>query len=196
MKRTAAALTLALAASAAPAIGARPAAAQQGPPPFMEEGATYHFLIFELDMDFEATVLEMGDGPWILVRHEDEGELWLDTSALFGVMVPEEFEEAVRDTRERAYAAAMRSDLRNLHTAQELHYADHYRYVDDLAALGDYFTPSDGVTIELGSSDPANGFRATAEHVATDIVCALVVGNERLRPPATEHGVVACTGGS
>ena len=48
-------------------------------------------------------------------------------------------------TRERAYFAAMRSDLRNLAAQQEIYYADNYTFSDIFADLA--FVSSDGVNV-------------------------------------------------
>src|SRR5688572_7766679 len=46
-------------------------------------------------------------------------------------------------TREKAYFAAMKSDLKNLASQQEIYYADHYTYTTSATNLG--FVSSEGV---------------------------------------------------
>ena len=54
-------------------------------------------------------------------------------------------------TREKAYFAAMKSDLKNLASQQEIYYSDAYSYSSDTANLA--FTNSDGVTVIIASHD-------------------------------------------
>ena len=78
-------------------------------------------------------------------------------------------------TREKAYFAAMKSDLKNLASQQEIYYSDTYSYTNDVASLG--FVTSSGVTATiLGGTD---GWSATSIHAAlanTD-GCAIYYGN-------------------
>jgi type II secretion system protein G len=93
------------------------------------------------------------------------------------------------NTKGKAYAAAMRSDLRNLAVAQESYMYDNSTYANSLAALN--VTPSNGVTITFGPTD-AQGWNAQAEHyMASPIRCYIGVGNGVL-PPVTTDGVVVC----
>ncbi len=64
--------------------------------------------------------------------------------------------------REKAYFAAMKSDLKNLASQEEIYYADQYAYASSLEDLG--FVQSDGVTIVLYSSQ--TGWMAWATHAA------------------------------
>lgn len=112
--------------------------------------------------------------------------LWV---ALVAISVPR-----FGETRDRAYLAAMRSDLRNLQTAQEIYYGDeNYTYAGDLRTL--QFIESEGVTIGVVSYDTA-GFGATATHVALpEARCSVYVGADHAVGPATEPGVVTCDEG-
>jgi prepilin-type N-terminal cleavage/methylation domain-containing protein len=93
------------------------------------------------------------------------------------------------NTKGRAYAASMRSDLRNLAVYQEAYMYDYSVYSNSLAAMN--VNPSNGVTITIGVAT-AQGWNAQAEHVmANPIRCYIFVGNAPL-PPATTDGVVAC----
>ena len=93
------------------------------------------------------------------------------------------------NTKGKAYAASMRSDLRNLAVAQESYMYDHSTYSSSLADLR--VTPSNGVTITFGPTD-AQGWNAQAEHfMANPIRCYIGVGNA-ISPPATTDGVVVC----
>jgi prepilin-type N-terminal cleavage/methylation domain-containing protein len=93
------------------------------------------------------------------------------------------------NTKGKAYAAAMRSDLRNLAVAQESYLYDHAVYAGSLGAMN--VNPSNGVTITIGAAT-AQGWNAQAEHyMASPIRCYIYVGNTPL-PPATTDGVVVC----
>jgi type IV pilus assembly protein PilA len=93
------------------------------------------------------------------------------------------------DTKGKAYAASMRSDLRNLAVAQESYMYDNAQYTNSLAALN--VVPSNGVTITIGVAN-AQGWNAQAEHpMASPIRCYIYVGNAAL-PPADTDGVVVC----
>ena len=93
------------------------------------------------------------------------------------------------NTKGKAYAASMRSDLRNLAVAQESYMYDNGVYAGSLGAMN--VNPSNGVTITIGVAT-AQGWNAQAEHyMASPIRCYIYVGNAPL-PPATTDGVVVC----
>jgi type IV pilus assembly protein PilA len=93
------------------------------------------------------------------------------------------------NTKGKAYAASMRSDLRNLAVAEESYMYDNATYTTSLAAMN--VVPSNGVTITV-SVVPGQGWNAQAEHyMANPIRCYIYVGNAPL-PPATNEGVVVC----
>ena len=54
--------------------------------------------------------------------------------------------------RQRAFAAAARSDLRNVMTAQEARYIDADAYTADIAALPGFEGVSEGVNLVLGTA--------------------------------------------
>ncbi len=109
-------------------------------------------------------------------------------------------------TREKAYFSAMKSDLKNLQTQQELYYSnDHdadgqpdYTYAADAADADLEFTGSPGVTVTV-SEGTQTGWAATTTHAAlgNDAAksCGIYVGNATA--PATfvtSPNVVMCTG--
>ena len=74
----------------------------------------------------------------------------------------------------RSYYPAIKSDLKNLASQQEIYYSDEYSYstvVSDLA-----FTNSDGVIVTIGATE--DGWTARATHVAygLEIGCAIFYG--------------------
>ncbi len=66
-------------------------------------------------------------------------------------------------TREKAYFAAMKSDLKNLASQQEIYYSDTYAYTNTIASLG--FVTSDGVGVTMTVAN-ATGWNAIATHAA------------------------------
>ncbi|MEX0837653.1 MAG: prepilin-type N-terminal cleavage/methylation domain-containing protein [Gemmatimonadota bacterium] len=99
-------------------------------------------------------------------------------------------------TRERAYFAAMKSDLKNLATQEEIYYSDHYTYTNDVDDLG--FVSSEGVTVAI-VANTGLGWSATSIHaaLATDEGCAIYYGTPAAVPTAPVEpgaaGELACT---
>jgi prepilin-type N-terminal cleavage/methylation domain-containing protein len=97
-------------------------------------------------------------------------------------------------TREKAYFAAMKSDLKNLASQQEIYYSDAYSYSaveDDLT-----FTNSDGVLVTIAAT--SSGWSGTATHAAlgTTEGCAIYYGTATAPTTPTtpgQPGEVACT---
>ncbi|MGH7664103.1 MAG: type IV pilin protein [Gemmatimonadaceae bacterium] len=104
------------------------------------------------------------------------------------------------NTKEKAYLASMKSDLRNLATAEEGYFADNQVYTDIAAsnlagaasadpATG--FVPSAGVTI-AGTASAGLGWSATTGHTGTTKTCAIFIGVAAVAP-ATVEGEPKCT---
>jgi prepilin-type N-terminal cleavage/methylation domain-containing protein len=96
-------------------------------------------------------------------------------------------------TREKAYFAAMKSDMKNLASQQEIYYADNYAYTNSATSLT--FVSSEGVTVTIGAS--ASGWSASATHSALggSEGCSMYYGTATaptLGGP-TAPGEVACT---
>ena len=96
-------------------------------------------------------------------------------------------------TREKAYFAAMKSDMKNLASQQEIYYADNYAYTTSVTGLT--FVSSEGVTVGIAAS--ASGWSATATHSALGSTkgCAIYYGTATApsAPAApTAPGQVAC----
>ena len=80
------------------------------------------------------------------------------------------------NTKEKAYIASMKSDLRNLVTAQEAYFSDNNSsYASSTGAMGTNYKPSTGVTVTMGAVT-ATGWTASATHGSTTKTCALTVG--------------------
>ena len=87
-------------------------------------------------------------------------------------------------TKEKAYLASMKSDLRNLATTQEGFFADNQVYTviaaSNIAGVATAdaatgFVPSAGVTIAAALS--GNGWNATTTHSATGKSCDIFAGD-------------------
>ena len=89
-------------------------------------------------------------------------------------------------TREKAYFAAMKSDLKNLASQQEIYYSDTYSYSTSAANLS--FVNSDGVNVTLVAGN-ATGWSATATHSALAVTegCGIYYG-DATAPGLGGHG--------
>ena len=93
------------------------------------------------------------------------------------------------NTRAKANVTSMKSDLRNLATAQEAYVYEYSAYTDDLTNLN--FNISPGVTLTVSAS--AGGWAGEATHPdALPLVCQLYVGDAGPMSIAQEEGKVAC----
>ena len=91
------------------------------------------------------------------------------------------------NTKEKAYIASMKSDLRNLVTAQEAYFSDNNSsYASSTTAMGTNYKPSTGVTVTINSST-ATGWDATATHGSTTKTCNLTLGGG-----STNEGIPIC----
>lgn len=94
-------------------------------------------------------------------------------------------------TREKAFIAAIKADLRNLASLQELYYNENYTFTMDLDAVG--FTGSEGVLITPVVGNNA-GWSATGTHSGLPgQSCALYHGNAPQVAPAIVESRVGCT---
>jgi prepilin-type N-terminal cleavage/methylation domain-containing protein len=94
------------------------------------------------------------------------------------------------NSRDRAFQAAMKSDLRNLATAEESYFYDNASYTTSLSALIG-FRSSQGVTVTINQAS-MGGWSATASHPASSRQCYLFVGSASPVGAATAEGQVAC----
>lgn len=91
--------------------------------------------------------------------------------------------------REKAYVAAMVSDLGNLKIAEEAYFVDNMEYTDDVTSLG--FLPSTNNSVFITSAP--SGWMARSAHLKTAIECVVFVGRGITPPPnVITEGVVAC----
>ena len=80
------------------------------------------------------------------------------------------------NTKEKAFVASMKSDLRNLITAQEAYYSDNTNnYAQSTTNLGTNYASSPGVTVTL-SAVTTTGWTAKATSTGTSKTCNITLG--------------------
>jgi type IV pilus assembly protein PilA len=95
-------------------------------------------------------------------------------------------------TKQKAFTSTMKSDLRNLATAQEAYWNDNAAYyVGALPSASIIYRPSPGTTMVINVAN-STGWAATATHINTAITCALYSGPVAPPSPATVEGIIAC----
>jgi type II secretory pathway pseudopilin PulG len=104
---------------------------------------------------------------------------------LVTVMVPR-----FANTKEKALDAMMKSDLKNLASAEEAYYYDYSTYTSSFAGMPS-FQPSVGVTLTINEATQA-GWSATAANTGAVRRCYLYVGSAAPVGAATQEGQVAC----
>jgi type IV pilus assembly protein PilA len=97
-------------------------------------------------------------------------------------------------TKEQVYVSEMKSDLRNMATAQEVYSADNSVYYNGpVPAASLLYKPSPGVTITL-QNVTVTGWGATASVPGlTPRTCAIYQGTGGPIGPATVPGQVTCS---
>ena len=84
------------------------------------------------------------------------------------------------NTKEKAYIASMKADLRNLVTAEEAYFADNVTYATTTSNLQFNISAGNTVTVTAASG---TGWSATANNTATTKTCGIFVGSAT--PPVT-----------
>src|SRR5437667_8922558 len=102
--------------------------------------------------------MERAAGRWRVVGLEDLGPY---------------LQASLGRRQERAYEAEMRSDLRNLVTAQEIYFAGHPTYAPSPGALT--YAANPGVRLEILAAS-GTGWRAVARHETGTAECRIGVG--------------------
>lgn len=95
------------------------------------------------------------------------------------------------NTKQKAYIAQMKSDLRNLATAEEAFFYDSANYTASLPALNN-FRASSGVTLNVLEAT-LMGWSAEALHGQTSRQCYLFSGTAAPIGNATVEGKITCT---
>ena len=93
------------------------------------------------------------------------------------------------NTKEKAYIASMKSDLRNLVTAQEAYFADNVTYATTTSNL--QYNSSAGVTVTVAGAT-GTGWSATATHNATTKTCGIFVGAATAPISGQTEGTPVC----
>ena len=96
------------------------------------------------------------------------------------------------NTKEKAYLASMKSDLRNMATVQEGYFSDYQVYTTGTAtnqggttsSLAG-FVPSAGVRV-AATATGGTGWSATTAHSATTRTCAIFIGVGQVLPATVE----------
>jgi prepilin-type N-terminal cleavage/methylation domain-containing protein len=97
------------------------------------------------------------------------------------------------NTKGKAVVATLRSDLRNLASAQEAYWVENRTYYLGVVPGGGLqLKPSLGVSITIVSATDA-GWSASATSPATPQTCVIFYGSAPALPPATTDGAVACS---
>jgi prepilin-type N-terminal cleavage/methylation domain-containing protein len=103
------------------------------------------------------------------------------------------------NTKEKAYLASMKADLRNMATVEEAYFSDFQLYTggtgSNLAGVGTplaptNFVPSAGVTVTAAATG-GTGWSATAGHSGTAKTCSIFIGVAAVGP-ATVEGEPKC----
>lgn len=92
--------------------------------------------------------------------------------------------------RDKAFVTAMKSDLRNLATAQESFRADSARYSPSKSDVSKNWRESSGVVVTINEATTL-GWSATAKHSATTKTCAIHVGSG-VTPSGGSEGEPIC----
>jgi len=95
------------------------------------------------------------------------------------------------NTKEKAYIGAMKSDLRNLATAEEAFFYDSSTYTLNLNAMNN-FKASTGITLTVNEATP-QGWSATASSANTPRRCYLFSGTATPVGSATIEGRISCS---
>ncbi len=95
-----------------------------------------------------------------------------------------------RNTKGKARAAGLKSDLRNLATAQEAYFYDNTLYTTNLINLNLALSP--GTTVTWGTVGGSGWGAALTHPAAFPITCALFVGAVPAVAPATVEGQLTC----
>ena len=95
-------------------------------------------------------------------------------------------------TKGKAYIATMKSDLKNLASAQESYYYDYSLYYNGAVPNASLlFSPTLNVTITMVSGD-VSGWSATSSYAGIANTCAIFIGTAAALAPASVEGSPAC----
>lgn len=94
------------------------------------------------------------------------------------------------NTKGKAFAVTLKSDLRNLAVAEEAYFYNNSVYTSTVSSLD--YSSSAGVVINITTASGV-GWSASATHPdANPLTCAMFMGGVTPATPATVEGTVAC----
>ena len=95
-----------------------------------------------------------------------------------------------KETKGKTYAAALRSDLKNVAGLRESYFYTNDTYATSVGALN--FSSTEGVNITIAEAT-AGGWSATATHPAAwPLTCAVYYGGASPVTPAIDEGLINC----
>ena len=95
-----------------------------------------------------------------------------------------------KETKGKTYAAALRSDQKNVAGLQESYFYTNDTYATSVGALN--FSSTEGVNITIAEAT-AGGWSATATHPAAwPLTCAVYYGGASPVTPAIDEGLINC----
>jgi len=98
------------------------------------------------------------------------------------------------NTKEKAYIASMKSDLRNLVTAEEAYFADSIKYTGTTACTptsgAATYCPTTGNSL-TGLATTSDGWKSNITNANTTKTCAIFIGSTS-NAPATKEGEPKC----
>jgi type IV pilus assembly protein PilA len=94
------------------------------------------------------------------------------------------------NTKGKARLAAIKSDLKNVATAQEAYLFDNGTYADDASKLS--FEASSGVTVTISEATPGGWSGISTHPLSWPLKCGLFVGTATPLPPASKEGLMHC----
>lgn len=95
-----------------------------------------------------------------------------------------------KNTKGKGYAASLKTDLRNLATAEESYFYSNGRYTNALDSIP--FKGSPGVVVNIQEATSV-GWSADAMHpLSYPLKCAVFMGTATPLDPATSEGIIAC----
>jgi prepilin-type N-terminal cleavage/methylation domain-containing protein len=95
------------------------------------------------------------------------------------------------NSKQKAYEATMKADLRELATAEEAFFYDSATYTTSLPLMNNY-TPSAGTAVVVNEATK-QGWSATASSTGTGRKCYLFMGSASPVGSATQEGVASCS---
>jgi len=98
------------------------------------------------------------------------------------------------NTKQKAVVASIKSDLRNLASAEEGYWIDNRSYYGGvIPGAGFQYQPTQGVAVTMVTATGAGWSATAAAPGSTPTTCAIFYGDSPPLPPATAEGAPACS---